>query len=289
MPGGPEIETGETVTRRARRRRLRDTYQEAITSGEDTSSVYVMKVMSSLNEMGILIDACISWLEKEVRNISKLGFDTSSLESDLKRLEQEFDQNNHLNAIGISEHMSETIKKDHLEYFQNGSSMILSSIKRRIMEYEGIGINIAPVRSLLQEAIEDMRKNSWEGAWEKTRRINLVFAYIEKSVEEGTEDGLDLKTVLESIGEMTWEIDVHLERIQELMKDIPIDDTDKTLAVLANIKKRIIDAKSGGRDVALAIEKFKMSEPEIRENDNLRALVWAKLANDELLMLDEER
>ncbi len=287
MPGGPENGTGETVQRRARRRRLRDTYQEAMTEPEDSGAAAVMKVLNSVNELGILIDASFSWLEKEVRNLSKLGFDTGPHETELKRLEHEFDQNNHLNAIGISEQLSENIKNKHLEYFMNGSSMIISSIKRRFMEYEGIGIPVDPARNLLQEALEDIKHNNWDGAWGKTRKINIVFSFIEKSVEDGTEEELNLKTVLESIGEMSWEIDDHMDKIQGLMADIPIDDTDKTLMVLANIKKKIVDAKSKGKDVSKAIEVFKKSEPEIKESDNLKALVWVKLANDELLLLED--
>lgn len=288
MPGGPDSDDGETVQRRTRRRRLRDTYQEAISQGDDTSIIPVMKVLNNVNEIGIMIDATFSWLEKEVRNLSNLGFDTAPLERELKRLEHEFDQNNHINAISISEQMAEGIKNDHLEYFQNGSSMIISSIKRRFMEYEGIGIDIGPVRSVYQEAVEDMRKNDWINAWEKTRKINTVFSFIEKAVEEGTEDSMDLRMLLEKIDEPQWDIDGYLEKIHELMKEIPIDDTEKTLNVLAGIKKRIVDAKSKGKNTEKAIELFKLSEPEIRENDNLKALVWAKLANDELLLLENE-
>jgi hypothetical protein len=288
MPGGPDSDAEETVRRRTRRRRLRDTYQDAITQGDDTSIVYVMKVLNNVNEIGILIDASFSWLEVEVRNLSKLGFDTTPLERELKRLEHEFDQNNHINAISISEQLAESIKKDHLEYFQNGSSMIISSIKRRFMEYEGIGIGISPLKSIYQEAIDDIRKDDWVPAWEKTRMINTVFSYIEKSVEEGTEDDLDMEMLLEKIDVPHWEIDGHLVKIHDLMKEIPIDDTERTLGVLANIKKRIMDAKSKGKDTEKAIEKFKLSEPEIRENDNLKALIWTKLANDELLLLEDE-
>ena len=273
---------------RTRRRRLRETYKEAITQSDDTSIVFVMKVLNNVNEIGILMDASFSWLEKEVRNLSKLGFDTAPLERELKHLEHEFDQNNHINAIAISEELTENIKKDHLEYFQNGSSMIISSIKRRFMEYEGIGIGIGPVKAIYQEAIDDIRKNEWVPAWGKTRKINTVFSYIEKAVEDGNEDDLDLVMLLEKIDVPQWEIDAHLEKIHELMKEIPLDDTDKTLSVLANIKKRIVDAKSKGKDAKAAIEKFKLSEPEIRENDNLKALIWAKLANDELLLLEDE-
>jgi len=288
MPGGPDSDTEETVGRRTRRRILRDNYQNAMNRGENNSLGYTMKVLNNVNEIGILIDASFSWLEKEVRNLSKLGFDTAPLERELKRLEHEFDQNNHINAIAISEEMAESIKKDHLEYFQNGSSMIISSIKRRFMEYEGIGINIGPVRSVYQEAIEDIRKNEWVPAWEKTRKINTVFSYIEKAVEEGTEDDLQLDILLEKLDEPQWEIDGYLAGIHDLMKEIPIDDSEKTLGVLADIKKRIMEAKAKGLDAEKAIEKFKLSEPEIRENDNLKALVWTKLANDELLLLEDD-
>jgi len=288
MPGGPENEAGETVQRRSRRRRLRDTYHDAITQEEDTSIVYVMNVLNNVNEIGILIDASFSWLEKEIRNLSKLGFDTTPMERELKRLEQEFDQNNHINAITISEQLAETIKKDHLEYFQNGSSMIISSIKRRLMEYEGIGIGVAPLRATLQESIEDIRSNNWMESWEKTRKINIVFSYVEKAIEEGTEEQIDLKMLLEKVGEPSWDVDNYLEQIHDLMKEIPIDNTEKTLTVLANIKKRIIDSKSKGKDTEKAIEVFKRSEPEIREQYNLKALIWAKLANDELMVLDDQ-
>jgi hypothetical protein len=288
MPGGPDEDTGETVQRRTRRRKLRDNYQEAITQGDDTSMVFVMKVLNNVNEIGILIDASFSWLEKEVRNLTNLGFETAPLERDLKQLEHEFDQNNHINAISISEQMAEGIKKDHLEYFQNGSSMIISSIKRRFMEYEGIGIDIGPVRTIYQEAVDDMRKNDWDSAWEKTRKINTVFSFIEKAVEEGTEDSIDLRSLLEKIDQPQWEIDGYLEKIHSMMKEIPIDDTERTLNVLASVKKRIVDAKSQGRDTDKAIELFKQSEPEIRENDNLKALIWVKLAYDELILLDKE-
>lgn len=288
MPGVPENEAGETVKRRTRRRRLRETYQDAISQEADTSIVYVMNVLNNVNEIGILIDASFSWLEKEIRNLSKLGFDTAPLERELKRLEHEFDQNNHINAITISETLAEAIKKDHLEYFENGSSMIISSIKRRLMEYEGIGIDVVPLRSALHEAIEDIQGNNWMDSWGKTRKINIVFSYIEKSIEEGTEEEIDLEMLLEKVGEPSWEVDTYLEQIHDLMKDIPIDNTEKTLMVLANIKKRIIDAKSKGKDTEKAIEVFKRSEPEIREQYNMKALVWAKLANDELMVLEDQ-
>lgn len=275
----------EKVRRRARRRRLRETYKEQISQG-DASIIEVMKVLDSVNEIGILIDASISWLEHETRNLRNLGFDTSEYEAMLKTLEVEFDNYNHLKVINIVEELGEKIKEKNLEYFQNGSTMIVSSLTRRIMEYEGVGVKVAPLKKANQEVVEGMRNNDWDSSYMALRRLNTAFSEIEQAIEEGTEETLDLDMILKEMMEEGWEIDVQLQQVQSLMDNIPIADADKTFSILANIKTRIMNAKENGKDVSKAIETFKKSEPELQAKDHFKALIWAKIANDELLLID---
>ena len=286
MPDDPTpAETDESM-KRARRRRLRESYKTELTQGVDESILYVMKVLNSVNELGILLDTSFSWLSQEVQAARSLGFDTSQMESQMKEMDTRFEENNYLQAVQIIEVLGQELKAKNMEYFQNGSSMILSSVKRRILEYEGVGVDVAPLKEMLQAVIGAMQAGNWMQAWLFIKVLNQAFQAVEQAVESGGETCLNLKEVMDTLPEPRWEVEMYVLDIRGKLKDIPVDDNAATIGILSNIKNRIMDAKGKGKNVEPAINVFKRSEPELKNNDNLKALIWAKQANDELLLLN---
>jgi len=286
MPDDPNPAETDESARRARRRRLRESYKTVLTQGADESILYVMKVLNSVNELGILLDTSFSWLSQEIQAARGMGYDTSVLESRMKEMDAQFEQSNYLIAVQIIEELSRELKDKNLEYFQNGSSMIISSVKRRTMEYEGIGVDVAPLKEMLQLSIAAMQAGNWMQAWLYIKVLNQAFQAVEQAVESGGETTMNLKDIVAALPEPRWEVEMYVSEIRSKIKDIPVDDNGATIGILSNIKSRIMDAKGKGKNVDPAIEVFKRSEPEIKNNDNLKALIWAKQANDELLMLN---
>jgi hypothetical protein len=286
MPDYPADAETEEASKRARRRRLRESYQIELTQGGDESILYVMKVLHSVNELGILLDTSFSWLSQEIQAARGMGYDVTLMENQMKDMDSQFEQSNYLAAVQIIEELSRELKEKNMEYFQNGSSMIISSVKRRIMEYEGIGVEVAPLKAMLQASISAMQAGNWMQAWLYIKVLNQAFQAVEQAVEAGSEARLDLKAVVESLPEPRWEVEMYVTQIRSTLKDIPLDDNNATIGILSNIKNRIMDAKGKGKNVDPAIEAFRRSEPELKNKDNLKALIWAKQANDELLMLN---
>ncbi len=294
-------ETAKKVApmQRRRRRVLKSHYRQDIETQEAAKEVpipeapeeqlkYVSRVLSVVNDIHLLFEGIWSQFEREILMIRELGGDIVKPEQILREFQENYLQHNYQGALECAHDMDQAISFAKKEYFQNGAPLILSSIKRSMVTYKQINIDVKPIDELYSQAVDAINQDKWRTAQSIIDDINRMFLRIEMQVDF-VEDPSTIDVTEGLPSEMsTFEeegFQKMLEKLDDSVNALPLD-FEHTVVVLAKIKERVRMAKESGLDVEKAKKYFEEAEPQLRSDKYLKALILAKRANDALLELE---